>query len=282
MNKRHTHYYASSENAPVVHPVADFVHKNKKEVITAGVLVVCVLLAFSGYLIYTTVKRAEVDSAQNTFAQSHTYHVKQGEALTLDSSKEEQGNPAMKNGVPAQAVNPFDWNGTLQATLLDSYIYDSPAAAGMAQMPSLDGASTDEATHASPSDKAGYKFLVCDLQLKNINAKGTMTAKELPFLGDDAQYAYNSSLYSVGSSDPNAKEQGSYRLPDLAEGLIQNAPPQWLYVYTLKPHEEKTLKLGYFVPANLPSDKYVLKIGKDGASVQYLIACTPSIESTQK
>lgn len=264
-----------------VHPTRDFLTKNKAEVITLSVLVLCAVLALGGYLIYTSISRAQFNSAYDAFKQSHSYQVAQGQTLVLDSEKEEQGNPNLKNmgNVPAEA---FDWSGTMDATLLDSYIYDSPTAAGMGQDTTLEGLTVDQALKEEPFDKEGARFLVCDRKLKNINATGQMTAKDLPFLGDDAAYAFNSSIFSLESDDPAAQGESNHRYVDIADGLISNPPTSWRGLYTLRPGEEKTLKLGFFIPANLASNKYVLTISVDGSFVQYRIACSPSIEDASK
>lgn len=245
-----------------VHPIAEFVRKNKSEVIVGAILVVCLVVGIGGYLIYGALTKAHQQTQDASYRQSHTYHYKEGDTIELD--------PVASEGDAKATFSGFGGSGTMEASLQNLAVFDTLDQAGFQKSEAINASIFDQMAQ-DPRYAQGYKVVVCTLLLTNKDAQGILSAQELPSLGDDARYAFSSSAFTLAENDANGQVSNAYELPDFAQGLIPNPPPSWNYLFTLLPGKEKTLKLAYLVPAQYAQDSYTFKIGIDGSPVQYLV-----------
>lgn len=237
-----------------------WIRRNRAEAVTLAVLVVLAIGGGGGYLAYREVSTAQIKAAADQYQEDHSYRFQVGDAVKLDSAEDDQGlDPS--HGFHAG----FDWKGTMVATVVKTAEYPSLAAAGATAGRRLDGHPMD---YDDSLDYQGspVRYVECDLKLENVDA-----AQEFPEpgLGDKGGYAFNSGVFNLASTDSDDRPfmDGFVWF----DGEIPDAPPNDGFCFTLKPGQERTLKMIYAVPKSVPTDHLAMRIGASGDD-KYMVA----------
>lgn len=132
------------------------------------------------------------------------------------------------------------WTGTVLVTLLDSRWYESEAAARAAE-----NLGHDCEPHTSNSS-----FLVCELQLENVDA--AFSAKEVTGVESFDESEFNLRL-------PTGERSAAVTL--YTEQPMVEYEKRATSSFELYPGESATIKLGFMLPSNNPTDDLTLLLG---------------------
>lgn len=103
-------------------------------------------------------------SAFDEFQEDNAQTYQQGETVVGDSHADEDMTADGSDNW--SYASGFDWDGTMKWTVVDSWLYDDPADAGI----SADSPGTFLAIPASIAETGDYKFLLCEVRVENVDA----------------------------------------------------------------------------------------------------------------
>ena len=194
----------------------------KKKIAISAIIITVVIIA-AGTILFLQNKKMEERSNDTN---SNVEIVKSGERITIDS-----------------AVGGFSssWTGTMELVLNDVSLYNDYTDAGIE--------SEDMASEKWDDDK----FILCDITIKNINAKS---------ISEDDCYNFYISMIRIGDG------RGIDYFDEAKIGDDRNK--KYYYVFNLREGEEKKYKIGYWIPEEILKDKNLaLKIGNTSEDAKY-------------
>lgn len=138
----------------------------KNETRAFVILITIAAIAGIGWLIWSGTSTFELNQQKESFsefqkANATTYQ--QGETIVGDSREDESSSSEAGWLYTAG----FDWEGTMNWTVIDSWLYDTTDAAGISE---------SSPGHFSPMPKEilesdDFDFLVCEVRVENIDAQ---------------------------------------------------------------------------------------------------------------
>lgn len=177
---------------------------------------------------------ARIQQEHDSYVASNRHDYQLGQTCRLDSAEDMQG-------ADAGYVARFDWDGTIEATLLSADYYDSLAATG------LDTSKMFEV----PEDLTGTYVLVCRMQLTNVDAhnqegKNSFSWQNYALLVDD-----------VKNQPPNAGPMLCY-FDGIGPKGAENP-----FAFQLAPGQKRVFTAAYLVPDSYREGSLFYSIGAD-------------------
>lgn len=182
---------------------------------------------------------ARIEQEHDSYVASNRHDYQLGQTCRLGSAEDMQG-------ADAGYVARFDWDGTMEATLLSADYYDSLAATG------LDASKMFEV----PKDLTGTYVLVCRMQLTNVDAhdqKGKDTFDWLDF---------SLLVDGIKNQPPDAGPTQCY-----FDGLLP-ADAKHPFDFQLAPGQERVFTVAYVVPGSYRGGSLFYSIGSDAVETR--------------
>ncbi len=183
-----------------------FFGMQKKEIRALVILIATAAIVGTGWLTWKNTSDAEIEHKKDInaeFQKANTQTYEQGDTIVCDSRADED----MADGSGQSYSAGFDWNGTMNWTVVDSFLYDNPADAGISE----DSEGTFLPMPTSIAESGDYRFLLCEVSIENVDAEPTDDIKP-PF--NIATFRTGTVGYFDGTIEGAAEKDGwKYDLP---------------------------------------------------------------------